>query len=131
MLTECTFRSSLKYVRREAKDDETREIKAEANRVKQERQKLEIRRKREKEEATARAVQEWNDQKERAQSKINTPQHISPWKNGPGKETVVSRDEVMMANIQHKRNRERHGSLRGPKSAGCDSETVTEVEFVM
>ena len=66
-------------VRREAKDEETREIKAEANRVKQERQKLEIRKKREKEEATARAVQEWNDQKERAQSKINTPQHISPF----------------------------------------------------
>ena len=88
-----------------------------------------MRTKREKEEATARAVQEWNAQKERDGSKISVPQHISPWRNGPGKKAVVSRDEMIMANIKHKKNRQRQQSGRAAKST-CDSETVTEVEFV-
>ena len=116
-------------LRKEAKDQEIRDKKAEANRAKQQREQLEIRNRREKEEATARAVQEWNTQKDRDGSKLNVPQHISPWKNGPGKKTVVSRDEMIMANIKHKKNRQRQLSGRGPKST-CDSETVTEVEFV-
>ena len=117
------------HARKEAKDQEMRDKRAHEERIKQQKEQLQIRKKREKEEATARAVQEWNAQKDRDESKVNIPQHISPWKNGPGKKTVVSRDEMIMANIKHKKNRQRHGSGRGAKSI-CDSETITEVEFV-
>lgn len=103
--------------------------KAEADRLKHQKEQQEIRKKREKEEAAARAVQEWTAQKESNSSTLHHPQHNSPWKNGPGKLTTVSRDEMLMANIKHKKNRERHGSARGERSVG-QSDNITEIEFV-
>ena len=72
-------------------------------------------------------MQEWTEQKEREKEKLNIPAHISPWKSGPGKKIVISRDEMLMANIKHKKNRQK----RSPKQKNSSyTDGVTEVEFI-
>ena len=112
--------------RKEAKEQTHKQKKEKEDNLARQKKQQEILEKREKDAARAKAVEQWNAQKEEDQNKIVVPQHISPWKNGDGGKVVISRDEQMMANIKARKNKVKQRPQSGRKR--FDSET--EVEFV-
>ena len=114
--------------RKEAKEVGSKDKREESARSQRIAAQQKLRKQREKDAERVQAVQQWNAQKEREKGKVVLAQHSTPWRNGPGKEVTVTRDEMLMANIKHKKDKMKQGVI--PKQSFDEADNITEVEFV-
>ena len=94
---------------------------SDAKRLKAQQELLE---KRNKESTRARALQQWDERKEREESAVKPVSHVTPWKSGFAAGKGTSRDEKLMADIKYKKTKSQQ------RSHIPSHDNVSQVEIV-